>query len=470
VAISAQAKSARIGGTAKRVMLVMSSDPFRVSLVVLIVLTISRIHMQFPVLKAMRPALVMTILAAVFAYAKPALLSPRPLLETRNAKLIAGFAALACIGAPFGLSLGNSAVFILNDYVKTIVFAFLIIVAIRDTRDLRTIILAFVIGTGLLTYTSLFVFKVEQYKGYQRLANLDTYDANDLGLVLIVGLALTLLTFQTAKLVGKIVCAIMLIGIGAAISKSGSRGALIGLCALGLGLLLLLDRVPIWKRVLFVGVTGLALSAFAPPGYWQQMSTILNPKADYNWDSVNGRRKVAQRGIAYYKQYPVFGLGINNFQKAECSISDKAITHEANTGIRCTPPHNSYIQALSEEGTPGIVLWILMIPGSVVALVNLRRRLPRAWARGDAEERYLYLSSQYLAIGTLGFAFGSFFLTFAWTDVTYYLSAATAALYVAVGEKKRRVSAGAMAAPPLTAAQRRRARSLVAARMPSRMT
>jgi O-antigen ligase len=459
------ARRSKPAGRAKQVLLAMSSDPFRVSLVVLIVLTISRIHLQFPWLKAVRPALIMTIIAVACAYAKPALLSKRPLLETRNAKLIAGFGVLACIGAPFGISFGSSAVFILNDYVKTIVFAFLIIVAIRNTRDLRTIIMAYVISTALLVYTSLFIFKVEQYKGYQRLSNLDTYDANDLGLVLIVGLALTLLTFQTSKITGKIICSIMLAGIGASISKSGSRGALVGLVALGLGLLLLLDRVPLMKRVLFLVATGAALSAFAPPGYWKQMSTILNPKADYNWDSVNGRRKVAARGIGYYEQYPVFGLGIHNFAKAECFISDKALAHEVGTGIRCTPPHNSYIEAMAEGGTPGIVLWLLMIPGSVVALMALRRRIPRAWARGDAEERYLYLATQYLAVGTLGFSFGSFFLSFAWTDVTYYLSATTAALYIAVGDKLRRAPAGMVAAaPPMTVAERRRARSLVATR------
>jgi putative inorganic carbon (hco3(-)) transporter len=441
----------------------MSSDPFRVSLVVLIVFTISRIHMQFPALKAMRPALVMTIVAVACAYAKPALLSRRPLLETRNAKLIAAFGIATCVGAPFGISLGASAMFILNEYVKTIVFAFLIIVAIRNTSDLRTIVVAYVISTALLVYTSLFVFKVEQYKGYQRLANLDTYDANDLGLVLIVGLALTLLTFQTSKLVGKILCGLILIGCGAAISKSGSRGALVGLCALGLGLLLLLDRVPLWKRALFIGVTAGALSFFSPPGYWKQMATILNPKADYNWDSVNGRRKVAARGIGYWQQFPVFGVGIHNFSKAECFISDKALNHEVGTGIRCTPPHNSYIEALAEEGTVGIVLWILMIPGSVVALVALRLRLPRAWARGDPEERYLYLATQYLAVATLGFCFGSFFLSFAWTDVTYYLSAVTAALYIAVGDRLRRVPArGVVASAPMTVAQRRLARTRMA--------
>jgi O-antigen ligase len=465
VATHVQAGQRKVG-RAKRIVLAVSSDPFRVSLVVLIVLTISRIHQQFPAIKAARPALLMTIIAVACAYAKPDLLSKRPLLETRNAKLIAAFAGVVILGAPFGISLGNSGMFILNNYIKTIVFAFLVIIAIRDTRDLRTVILAGVISTALLTFTALFVFKVQQYKGYQRLSNLDTYDANDLGLVLIVGLALTMLTFQTSKLKGKIICSVMLVGIGAAISRSGSRGALIGLCALGLGLLLLLDRVPVGKRILFVLVTGIAMSVLAPPGYWMQMSTILTPKADYNWDATNGRRKVAERGIKYYEQYPVFGLGIHNFGKAECFISDKAQNYEVGTGLRCTPPHNAYIEALAESGTPGIILWLLMVPGSVIALLKLRRRLPRHWSHGDAEERYLYLTTLYLAVGTLGFSVGAFFLSFAWTDVTYFLSALTAALYVAVGQKLRRgqaaVAAGVSAPLPMAAAQRRRMRSLIA--------
>jgi predicted ATP-grasp superfamily ATP-dependent carboligase/O-antigen ligase len=415
-----------------------AKDPFRICLATLIVLTISRIHQQFSVLKAARPALVLTILAVAFAYFKPALLSKRPLLTTWPAKVMVAFLGVAVLSMFFGISLGSSALFIMNYYIKTIVFAFLIIVAIRSTADLRLVVLANVVATGLLVFTSLFIFKVSHYGGYDRLSNLDTYDANDLGLVLLVGLATTLLTFQTSRGFGKVASGIVLVGIGAAISKSGSRGALVGLVAFGLGLLVLLDRVPLGKRVMVIVVTTVALSVFAPAGYWMQMQTILNPKADYNWDSVNGRRRVALRGIGYFEEHPLFGIGIDNFAKAECTISDKAQTYRSNTGIRCTPPHNSYIQALSELGIGGITLWLIMIPGAVVALVKLRRRLPRGWARGDPEEQYLYLATQYLAVGALGFAFGSFFLTFAFTDVTYYMVATIAGLYLAVEDKLAR--------------------------------
>jgi len=425
----------------------MARDAFHVSLFILVLLNISRLHMQFPVLKALRPEMGLTALCLGLAYMKPAFLSRRNMLDTWPARGIALFAFLACSSAVFGISLGHSAVFILNVYVKTIVFAFLVIASIRTARDLYALVWAGVLSAGWLAYTSMFVFKMVTYGNYARLSNLDTYDANDVGLVMLVGLALTLLAFQTSRLIGKITCGVILVGVGATIAKSGSRGAFVGLLALGAGLLLLANRVSMFRRLAFVGATALGMILFAPPGYWKQMKTIEDPKADYNWNTVNGRRQVAIRGIGYMEMFPVFGVGINNFPMAECTISDKARNHVVGEGIRCTPPHNAYIEAAAETGVPGGLLWIAMVPGGVVWLLMLRRRLPRTWANGDPEERFLYMSTLYFAVLLVGYSFGSFFLSFTWYDVSYYVFALLAGLQVAVWEKLRRTSTPLGAVP-----------------------
>ncbi|GEM_PF-640922 len=430
----------------------IARDPFHVALLVLIVLNISRLHMQFPVLKAMRPALIMTLVAGVLAFMRPGSLSRRPLLATWPAKGVLAFLVLACCSALLGISQGHSAVFILNVYGKTIIFALLIVASVRTARDLYAVLWAFVLSAGWLAYTSLFVFKLEMYHGYERLANLDTYDANDVGLVMLVGLALTLLAFQTARRPGKLVCGFLLAGIGATIAKSGSRGAFVGLLALGAALLLLSDRVPVVKRLGFVAVTALGMLIFAPPGYWQQMQTIENPRADYNWNTVNGRREVAIRGLGYMASYPMFGIGINNFALAECTISVKAKNYVAGEGIRCTPPHNAYIEAAAETGIPGGLLWIAMVPGGVVWLLRLRRRIPRSWVTGDAEQRFLYLCTVYGAVMLVGYSVGSFFLSFTWYDCSYYIFAFLAGLQVAIDEKMRRSLAVPVAASAIPAA------------------
>jgi O-antigen ligase len=411
---------------------------------VLVLLNISRLHMQFPVLKAMRPELVLTIVCVGLAYAKPAFLSQRPLLDTWPARGVAIFGVLACLSGLFGISLGHSAVFILNSFGKTLIFTFLVLASVRTARDLYSLVWAGVLSAGWLAYVSLFVFKLSSYHNYERLANLDTYDANDVGLVMLVGLALALLAFQTSRQVGKAVCAFVLVGVGATIARSGSRGAFVGLIALGAGLIVLANGVSIVKRIGFVVAIVLGMVIYAPPGYWEQMKTIENPKADYNWNTVNGRRQVALRGLGYVMQYPIFGVGINNFAKAECEISDKARTHVENTGIRCTPPHNAYIEAAAETGIPGGILWILMVPGGVVWLTRLRRSIPPSWVKGDQEQRFLYLCTLYFAVLLVGYSAGSFFLSFTWYDVTYYVFALLAGLQVCITEKLRR-------SPPIAA-------------------
>jgi len=413
-----------------------SRDPFRTALFVLTVLTVSRIHEQYKWLSVLRPALIATALAALYAYIRPDVVSRRSLLTVWPAKVMVAFLVWACLSAVFGISFGNSASFILNVYVKTIVFAFLIIAAVRTTNDLAVFVWAYAVATGLLCYTSLFVFQVHHYAaGYDRLANADTYDANDLGLVLVVGLAFTLLALQNSKAKGKVFCTIVLLGTGAAIAKTGSRGAFVGLMALGVGALLLLDRVPVAQRVGFVMVTILGLTIWAPPGYFKQMQTIEDPKSDYNWSAVNGRRQVAIRGMGYMSRFPIFGVGMHNFARAECFISDKALHHEVGTGIRCTPPHNAYVESGAELGVPGLALWLLVIPGGVFQLIRLRLRMPRHWPRGDPEQRFLYLMTVYLAVALVGYSFGSFFLSFAWTDISYFLMAMLAGTWVCVNER-----------------------------------
>jgi O-antigen ligase len=418
----------------------VARDAFHITLLTLVFLNISRFHQQVAVLKAMRPELVLTLACVALAFIKPSLLSKRPLLETWPARGAALFGVLACLSAPFGISLGHSAVFILNTYAKTLVFTFLIIAAVRSARDLYSLVWAGVLSAGWLAYTSLFVFRLSNYHGYARLAHLDTYDANDVGLVMLVGLGLTLLAFQTSRKLGKIVCGVTMLGIGATLARSGSRGAFVGLLVLGGALLLLAHGVSVAKRLGFVFAVLLGMLLFAPPGYWEQMQTIANPKADYNWNTVNGRREVALRGVGYMLQYPVFGIGINNFARAECTISDKAKAYTAGEPLWCTPPHNAYIEAAAETGIPGGILWLVMVPGGVIWVRRMRRRIPKAWATGDPEQRFLYLCPLYFAVLLAGFSAGALFLSFTWYDVTYYIFALLAGLQVAVSEKLRRTS------------------------------
>ena len=209
-----------------------------------------------------------------------------------------------------------------------------------------------------------------------------------------------------------------------------------------------------------IAVAAIALAVGAPPGYWQQMQTLMSPKDDYNYSAINGRRALVKRGVGYMAAYPVFGLGINNFSRAECTISSKVA--EAGSGpLRCTPPHNSLIQAGAEMGGVGLIAWASLIIGGVVGMLRLRRRLPREWRRGSDTQRFLYHGTTFLALGMIGFAVPALFVSFAWMDPLYILAAFMTGLYVAIRAETQgsAVGQGALPAlPPLRGIQRRPAR------------
>ena len=434
----------------------LARDPLRISLFLLTIITISRVHQHWKFIGKLRPALVLAFLTAVYAYLNPRLIERRGPFYTWPAKVTVALGVLACLSAAFGISLGGSAMFIITEYSKTLVFAFLLFAAIRNATDLYTLAWAYVVSAAILVWMALFWFGLSHASNsaVDRLSNLYTWDANDIGVVLIVGLALSLLIFQTTSGKGKVAAGLIIAGIGATIARSGSRGTFVGLMVFGIALLFMLKQVPVVNRAIFLGVIVLGLVIEAPPGYWEQMKTIAAPKEDYNWTAKDGRKEVAKRGLGYMMEYPVFGLGINNFWRAECFDSDKAQNHVIGTGIRCTPPHNSYIQSGAEMGIPGLILFCSLVFGGIASCARLRRRLPRSWLKGDPEQRFLYLSTMYLQLGFIGFAVCAFFLTFAWLDIIYMLAAYLGGLYIAIGEKASR--SGAPAAQP--AVPRRRMR------------
>ena len=361
--------------------LALVRDPLRVTLFTLTILTISRVHEHYHVLQKSRPALLLVIVAIGYAYLNPRYLTRANVLRFWPMRLVAALGALACCSVVFGISLGGSALFILNSYGKTLAYAFMIALSIRQVRDLFTFVWAYVISCGILSFFSIFVFQMSKGNSYvTRLNNLYTYDSNDLGVVMMMGLPLTLLLLTVERGKKRWFLLLILIGISVTMARLGSRGGFLGFVAVGVAALILVKGVSAMRRVIVLAAALIALAVGAPAGYWEQMGTIMTPKEDYNYTDIDGRKAVMERGIAYMARYPAFGLGIDNFARAECTISPKLASLRINGPMRCTPPHNSYVQAGAELGVPGLLIWVSLVIGGIFAPARLRRRLPvAAW-------------------------------------------------------------------------------------------
>lgn len=184
----------------------------------------------------------------------------------------------------------------------------------------------------------------------------------------------------------------------------------------------------------------LAVNFWAPKGYWIQMKTLLTPTADDNYSEEDGRKQLAQRGMMYMVQNPIFGVGLSNFSKSECAYTVSAAGRASVKDLRCAAPHNSFVQAFSELGIPWLVLWSPLSLGGIVSPLVARRRMPRRW-RGslDAEERFLYAAAGLFPVCMMGLASAAFFLSFAFLDVTFLWFAFGAGFHVAVRVKLSRI-------------------------------
>ena len=408
------------------------------ALLLLTVITISRVHQHYPFLAVVRPALLLVAFSFFYAFINPRLLSQKGVFFTWPPKAIAAFATMACISVPFGISTGSSGSFILQNYLPVLVYAGLLIVAVRNSSDLYALIWAFVTGAAILSFFADYVFQLEMAYGQARLGDMYMFDANDAGLVITVAIPLTLLTLQVSRTPGRLLSLLFLYWDWVAIARTGSRGAFLGVLSVGIALLLLANAVPLWRRVAIIaGATGMLLIA-APTGYWEKMMGLSNPTADYNWTARDGRKQVAERGIGYMMAFPVTGLGINNFGRAEGTISDKALNWApGQRGIKWSAPHNSHIEAGAELGIPGLILWSVMLLGGIVSPIRLRRRLPSSWRQGSAEERFLYAATSYIAVSMIGFVVTCTFVSFTYLDPVYILLAFISGLYVCIESRRK---------------------------------
>lgn len=410
----------------------LRDDPFRLCLMALIVFTLSRLGGYFGILRLVRPALLLFAICVGYALLHRNKLISANLAHSWTVRILCAL-GLATVGsALFGISLGHSAVFILNNFSKTLAITFLMILTIRDLTDVRRLCWAFALGGLVLAYLSIFVIGISKETGGV------SYDANDVGVFMVMSLPLIIMLMQSASSAKERLLALVGLALLAeTVVKTQSRGAFIGVVVVALAVLLM-PGIAVTRRIFYLVAAAAVMFFAAPTGYWKGMQSILeDPKADYNWDAINGRRNLAKRGIGYMMDYPVFGVGIDNFRVAEGTISEKARFAIPGHGIRWVSPHNSFVQSGAEAGMTGLFLWVTLVLSNVIIPLGLRRGMPKTWRTGTPDQRFISSATLYLPIAQLGFAVTAFFVSFAWMEPIYLLSALVAGLSLVVNRARR---------------------------------
>lgn len=256
------------------------------------------------------------------------------------------------------------------DYFKIIVFYFILILTIRDERDLRNFLIAYIAIMFIYLSKSSWEFFVHDrhfYRmGIKRMLGIDnTYgDPNAFAASIIYSLpflwAMMRAQFE-GKWIKRLLWAYGLLSIVCVI-YTGSRSAMVTA-------LLFFFMVGLGTSRKFLSVIGmvflvLTIWMFMPEKYQARfMSSFesgINQSAD---ESAAGRTYTLKRGVDMFKEFPVLGVGPGNFPKGLELFDDYS-------GLNA---HNLYGLLLGETGFIGASAFLLM----VLMIIRTHRKVIR---------------------------------------------------------------------------------------------
>lgn len=393
-----------------------------------ILTAVGRVHQLFPVIEVLRPALLTGLLAtALYLFDRREIRRPHH-LAVPTTKLLVAFLVWMILSVPGALVLGNSVDLVFGNFVKTVLMFLLVAGAVRATRDVERLVFVYLLGATV--YAAVVITRFDLGAGADwRLGRLYYYDANDLATFLVTAMPFGLYFLHTARRTSvRLLAALALAVLAVGFVYTGSRGGFIALMAVACFIVLRYSAIPLRRRLSASVLLAVVVIATASDQYWEQMGTILSDD-DYNRTDETGRMQIWSRGLGYILQHPLLGVGPSNFQTAEGTISPFADRQQFGVGVRWSAAHNSYIQVGAELGIPGLGLFVGVIASAFLALGRLRA--PGGVSPGPQDRRPQL--GQVLTAALLGFVVGAFFLSLAYSEMLYTLTAFAVGLQKVAG-------------------------------------
>jgi O-antigen ligase len=385
-------------------------DPLTLALYAVIITYVWRWQDLFPILgKVKLPVLALLAILGLYILDQDARRSlgraVHPITKAAVALL-----ALAVLSVPGSLYPGLSFRFILNDLSKNIAVLVVLAASIRTMADVRRFLSMLLIGGGVY---ALYVYFKVPVGADGRLGGLVYYDANDLGMLMVSCIPIALFYVLRGRSALIRIGATLLVGLFTlSIVHSGSRGAFLGLIAIGIYITIAWKSAPRTRRIGSVLAVVAALLVFGGDKYWGMMGTLLHPESDYNWSgqAESGRMELWKRGIGYMLANPILGVGARCFPVAEGVISPLAGRQEYGIGLKWSAAHNAYVQVGAELGIPGLIMLLTLVGQAF----KTARRADDGRSPGmpmTRAEKDVQVLGDGLACSVVGFAVTAFFLS-----------------------------------------------------------
>src|SRR6266850_649704 len=357
---------------------------------------------------------VLTAAVAITTYLVDRFVYRRPLLRvTPEIVALACLVMWALITIPWSYWPGGSLAFLVNDFFKTLAI-FVLLCNVLSTRSRLRLAVRWLVVMAV----PLAAFGVHEYlagrfmdegavKRVQRYEAPLTSNPNDLALMLnlILPLTLALALAQSGTLPR-----LLLLGCAgldaAAVILTFSRAGFICLAATSVIYFVRLLRRPERGWAIAALCLALAVVPCLPAGYLDRLSTITHIESDPT-GSAQERRDDTLAALRLVSQSPIVGAG----------IGENILALNEIRGASWKKVHNVYLEYATDLGVPGLILFLVVLVGSVRSAGFVMRRT--AWT---PPLRDLFLLAEGIQISLFVFAIAALFHPVAYHFYFYYMA------------------------------------------------
>ncbi|HEX7793038.1 MAG TPA: O-antigen ligase family protein [Vicinamibacterales bacterium] len=333
-----------------------------------------------PILKTIRIALLAAVVA-IAAHAMDATVRREPVTpsgtETSITVALLGWTVLTL---PFSMWPGGSFALLTDQYIKALVFFWMIAAMVTNRERLITLAWSLTVCSIPLALSALMHFakgdflstgtSIQRIEGYAGLSG----NPNDLALTLNLLIPFTgALLFTTRSWLGRAIAALALFVSIPAVIVTFSRAGFLTLVAIGImGVFCFMRRGAVVPAVALI-VLALAIAPALPKGYVERVSTIVDIDADPT-GSAQGRWTDYQVATDVVIANPVLGVGLGQDILALNAARGRATWRSV---------HNAFLEYAVDLGIPGILLFLSLLFVSFGTARRVERYAQRARSLWD---------------------------------------------------------------------------------------